>query len=84
MDRTLKELYYKAQDHGSNTGIEKLFRSAKKAGVQNVTRGRVKQLLSDEQSYYVHKLGRRDFKRNPTYLKGIDGLCRRIWETCRL
>ena len=72
MDKALKELYYKAEDPGSKEGAEKLFRSAKNAGVEKVTRGRVKQFLADHQSYSLHKPARRHFKRNPTYVKGID------------
>ena len=78
MDKASKELYFKAEDPGSYGGVEKLFRSAKNAKVvngvsmQKVTRGRVKQFLADQQSYSLHKPARRDFKRNPTYVKGID------------
>ena len=78
MDKALKELYYNAEDPGSYGGVEKLFRSAKKAKVvsgvsmQKVTRGRVRQFLADQQSYSLHKPARRHFKRNPTYVKGID------------
>ena len=78
MDKPLNELYYNAEDPGSYGGVEKLFRSAKKVKVvngvsmQKVTRGRVKQFLADQQSYSLHKPARRYFKRNPTYVKGID------------
>ena len=73
MDKVLKELYYNAEDPGSYGGVEKLFRSAKKAGVQKVTRGRVTQFLADQQSYSLHKPARRHFERNPTCVKAIDG-----------
>ena len=72
MDKALMELYYNAEDPGSYGGVEKLFRSAKNTGVKKVTRGRVKQFLPDQQSYSLHKPARRHFKRNPTYVKGID------------
>ena len=61
VDRALKELYYNAEYPGSYGGVEKLFRSAKKAkfvnGVrmQKVTRGRLKPFLADQQSYSLHK-----------------------------
>ena len=55
MDKALKELYYNAEDPGSYGGVEKLFRSARNAGVKKVTRGRVKQFLADQQSYSLHK-----------------------------
>ena len=72
MDKALKELYYNAEYPGSYGGVEKLFRSAKNAGVKKVTRGRVMLFLADQQSYSLHKPARRHFKRNPTYVKGID------------
>ena len=68
----LKELYYDAKDPGSYGGVEKLFRSAKDAGIQNITRDQVKKFLADQQSYSLHKPARRNFSRNPTYVKGID------------
>ena len=48
MDTALNVLYYNAEDPESYGGVEKLFRSAKKAVVQKVTRGRVKQFLADQ------------------------------------
>ena len=72
MDKALTELYYNAEDPGSYGGVEKLFPSAKNAGVKKVTRGRVKHFLADQQSYSLHKPARRHFKRIPTYVKGID------------
>ena len=47
LDKELNELYYKAEDPGSEGGVQKPFRSAQEAGVQMVTRGRVKQFLAD-------------------------------------
>ena len=72
MDKALKELYYNAEEPESYGGVKKLFRSAKKAEVQKVTRGRVKQFLAEQQSYSLNKGARRHFKRNPNYVKGID------------
>ena len=72
MDKALKELYYNAEDPGTYGGVEKIFRSAKEAGVKGVTRGRLKQFLADQQSYSLHKPPRRHFKPYPTYIKLID------------
>ena len=33
-EKRLKELYYNPEDHGSYGGVDRLFRSAKKAGVK--------------------------------------------------
>ena len=64
-EERLKELYYNPEDPGSYGAVDRLFRSAKNAGVKRVTRGRVKQFLADQQSYTLHKPARRRFKRNP-------------------
>ena len=53
--KALRELYYNVEDPGSYGGVEKLFRSANKAGMQKVTRARMKQFLADQQSYTLHK-----------------------------
>ena len=55
--------------------VEKLFRRAKNAAVQEVTCGRVKQILEDQQSYSRHKQARCRFNRYPTYFKGNDAQC---------
>ena len=68
----LKKIYYDPQDEGSYGGVEKLFRSGKKAGIANLTRAKVKQFLTDQQAYSLHKPARKIFMRNPTYVKGID------------
>ena len=69
-DKRLKELYYNPEDPGSYGGVDSLFRSAKKAGVKGVTRGRDKQFLADQHSYTLHKPARRHFKRNPSFCQG--------------
>ena len=53
-------------------GVERLFRSAKKAGLPGVTREHVEKFLSDQQYYSLHKPAWRNFKRNHRYVKGID------------
>jgi len=68
----LKEIYYDPNDPGSYGGVEKLYRRAKEVGERNITRKDVKQFLTDQHSYSLHKPARRNFTRNPTYVKGID------------
>ena len=72
MDKALKEIYYNAQDSRSYGWVDKHFGCAKKTAVQKVTRGRVKQFLADQQSYFLLKPDRRHCKRNPTYVKVIN------------
>ena len=68
----LKELYYDPGDPGSYGGVEKLYRTGKKAGMRRLTRAQVRQFLAEQQSYSLHKPARKNFTRNPTYVKGID------------
>ena len=82
--KALKEIYYNPEDSGSYGGVEKLYRSAKQNGVEKITRGRIKQFLSDQHSYSLHKPARRHLKRNRTYVKGSMPSGRRICRTCRL
>ena len=46
MNKALKEFYYNGEDPGSDGGVEKLFRNAKKAGLQTVTRDLVNQFIA--------------------------------------
>ena len=68
----LDEIYYDPKDRGSYNGVDKDYRRATEAGVKNLIRNKVKQFLSDQQSYSLHMHARRNFTGNPTYVKGID------------
>ena len=69
IDATLKEIYYKAEDPGSYGGVERLYQSAKNKGI---SRDQVKDFLSRQHAYTLHKPARRHFTRNRTYVSGID------------
>ena len=71
MDK-LKEIYYDPNDPGSYGGVERLYKRGKEVGIRKLTRVEVKKFLADQHSYSLHKPARRHFKRNPTYVKGID------------
>ena len=71
MEAKLKELNYNPEDTGSHAGVEKLYESAKRAGIKHEKREHVKRFLSDHHSYSLHKPARRHFKSNQTYVKGI-------------
>ena len=89
MDKALKELYYNAEDPGSYGGVEKLFRSAKKANVvngismQKITRGRVKQFLADQHGYSLHNEHDGTSNATPPMSRGSMLSGRRIWRICR-
>ena len=82
--KALNDISYNTEDSGSYGGVEKLYRSAKQAEVDKITRGRIKQFLAHQQNYSLHKPARRHFKRNRTYVKGSMPIGRRIWRICRL
>ena len=72
MDEALKALYYSADDTGSFGGVERLYRSAVESHVPNITRDAVRDFLSRQRAYTLHKPARRHFTRNRTYVGKID------------
>jgi transposase InsO family protein len=71
-DEQLREIYYKPENSGSYGGVDRLMRSAKQAGFINISRDRVQKFLHDQHAYSLHKQIKRNFKRNKTYVGGID------------
>ena len=72
MEEALSALYYAPGDSGSYGGIERLFRRAKEANVPGVSRDAVRDFLSKQQAYTLHRPARRHFKRNRIYVGKID------------
>jgi transposase InsO family protein len=69
--KALEAMYYDPADAGSYGGIDRLLRRAKATGL-GVSREQVQAFLTDQQTYSLHKPTRRTFKRNFTYVSGID------------
>ena len=69
----LHQIYYDAKDPGSYGGVDKLYRRARELGIQ-VNRQQVQEFLTDQQAYSLHKPVRKNFKRNKTFVNGIDHL----------
>ena len=72
MDKRLKELYYSADDTGSYGGVERLYWRAVKDQVPHITRNAVREFLSRQRAYTLHKPARRHFPRNRIYVGNID------------
>lgn len=72
MDEALKELYYSVDNTGPYGGVERLYRSAVAAHVPNISRDAVREFLSRQRAYTLHKPARRHFTRNRTYVGKID------------
>ena len=72
MEDSLKKLYYSAEDTGSYGGLERLYRRAVEAQVPDITRDAVRDFLSRQRAYTLHKPARRHFPRNRIYVGKID------------
>ncbi|CAB3994841.1 uncharacterized transposon-derived [Paramuricea clavata] len=73
LDLALRELYFNV--NGGYMSMEKLYRDAKKEGVEGVTRKNVKEWLETQNTYIVHKPIQTHFKTQRTY---VDGLAQQI------
>ena len=71
LHRKLDEIYYNPSNLGSYGGVRRLFLAAKENGLK-ISEKSIKNYLRDQASYSLHKPARRNFKRNPTVVGGID------------
>lgn len=69
VDEILRSVYYSPENAGSYGGSERLYQQVKDRGIG---RDQVREFLSQQQSYTLHKPARRHFTRNKTYASGID------------
>ena len=77
LTKKLRRLYQSPEEPGSYGGVEALYRRAKQLRLDECTREKlthtfVQRFLSGEASYTLHRQVRKHFKRNPTYVSGID------------
>lgn len=71
INNILKKLYYKAGHPASFTGIDKLYRYAI-TEKPSITRKQVKEWLSSQKAYTLHKPKRINFQRNHVVAIGVD------------
>ena len=72
MDERLKELYYSADDTGSYGGVERLYGRSVEDQVPHITRNAVRDFLSRQRAYSLHKPAWRHVFRNRIYVGSID------------
>ena len=72
MNQALKRIYHDPKDPGSLGGVIRLLNSALERNVAGVNTKTVQKFLQGEQAYTLHKPAKRHYKRNPTYVSGID------------
>lgn len=71
-EEALKRIYHDPSDPGSLGGVDRLLRRAKQLNVPGVDRQVVQEFLRGQQAYTLHRPARRRYKRNHTYVAGID------------
>ena len=69
--KELDKIFYLSEEEGSYGGIENLLRAATQKGLR-VAIKTIKGDLGRQASYSLHKPSRKNFKRNPTVVGGID------------
>ena len=69
--KELDKIYYHAEEEGSYGVSQKLLRPAKQNGLR-VSIKTINDYLGRQASYSLHKPSRKNFKRNPTVVEGID------------
>ena len=79
MDERLKELYYSADDKGSYGGVKRLYRRAVEDQVPHITRNALRNSLSQQRAYTLHKPARRHFPRNRIYVGSFDKQWKADW-----
>ena len=79
----LKELYYDPKDPGSYGGVEKLYRSAKAAGIKNISRDKVKKFLRVSRVIPSTNPPAEILLETPLMLKGLISSGRPILQICR-
>lgn len=72
MEEALKRIYHDPADPGSLGGVNRLLRRAVEQKIAGVNTKSVQKFLQGEQAYTLHKPAKRHYKRNPTYVSGID------------
>ena len=71
VDNLLKKLYYNLDSPSSFSSVKRLFNAAKKQN-KKITRQNVKDFLSEQNTYTLHKDRRKRFERNITKAAGLD------------
>lgn len=69
--KALENIYYDPQNPAGLGGVDSVYRAAKQKGIK-VTRKKVEEWISSQETYSLHKPARRKFKRNRVIVAGID------------
>lgn len=71
LEEFLKKTYYDVKNEAGFSSAEKLYQAAR-VKFPNVSRDQVKDFLSGQLTYTLHKPARKNFKRNPVVVSAVD------------
>ncbi len=71
-DKGLDEIYYNPEDPCSYGGVQRLLKRAREKGIEGINLKVIREYLTDQQAYSLHKPARKNFKRNKTITSSID------------
>lgn len=70
----MNDIWTNPKHPGAFAGPDKLYHIVKKEGKYNIQRGLIKYFLSKKEAYSLHKLRRKNFRRNRVIVEGIDSM----------
>lgn len=71
-EKYLHDIYYDPKHPSSFGGVNKLYKAALKDGRRDITKSRVKNFLSQQETYSMHKAVNNAFRRNKVLVTGKD------------
>ena len=72
MEKTLASIYLNPSHPASFDGLDAVYRAAKEEGKTKISRKQVKDWLSQQDVYTLHKPARRNYKRSRVIVSGIN------------
>ena len=72
MDQYLQSLYYNPDHAESFGGVDAVYREAKNEGKFKISRKKIRDWLSTQDTYTLHKPTRKNIQRNRVLVDGID------------
>ena len=72
MEKTLTSIYLDPSQPAGFRGLDAVYREVKEKGKNKITRKQVRDWLSQQDVYTLHKSGRRRYKRSRVIVSGID------------
>lgn len=72
MEQYLQSLYFSPDHAGSFGGVDAVYRAVKNEGKISISRNKIRDWLSTQDTYTLHKPTRKNIQRDPVLVDGID------------